>query len=77
MSAFEWLDDGLCQQTDPDAFFPEKGGSARAAKRVCMACPVRTDCLDYALTRSDPGIWGGKSEDERRAIKASRVEVAA
>jgi WhiB family redox-sensing transcriptional regulator len=65
-----WMAFGLCAETDPEAFFPEKGGSARPAKQVCAGCPVGALCLDYAL-RTDQrfGIWGGKSERERRKLK--------
>ena len=45
----EWQDQALCAQTDPEAFFPEKGGSTREAKRICKACAVRDECLEYAL----------------------------
>lgn len=69
----DWADRGLCGETDPDAFFPEKGGSTREPKRVCMACEVRTECLEYALDNDERyGIWGGKSERERRKIKHER-----
>ena len=44
-----WQERGLCAQTDPEAFFPEKGGSTREAKKVCLTCDVRQDCLEYAL----------------------------
>src|SRR5215472_6468427 len=44
-----WQDRALCAQTDPEAFFPEKGGSTREAKRVCRGCEVRAECLEYAL----------------------------
>ena len=44
-----WQDRALCAQTDPEAFFPEKGGSTREAKRVCRSCEVRAECLEYAL----------------------------
>ena len=65
-----WQDDALCAQTDPEAFFPEKGGSTRAAKRVCRACTVRAECLDYALAHQERfGIWGGFSERERRRLE--------
>jgi WhiB family redox-sensing transcriptional regulator len=40
-----WQERALCAQTDPEAFFPEKGGSTREAKRVCLTCDVRGDCL--------------------------------
>jgi WhiB family redox-sensing transcriptional regulator len=65
-----WQERALCAQTDPEAFFPEKGGSTREAKRVCMACEVRAECLDYALAHGERfGIWGGLSERERRRIE--------
>ena len=66
-----WVADALCAQTDPDAFFPEKGGSTREAKRTCMACDVRAECLDYALRNNERyGVWGGLSDRERRKIRA-------
>ena len=66
----EWQDQALCAQTDPEAFFPEKGGSTREAKRICKACAVRDDCLEYALEHDERfGIWGGLSERERRKLK--------
>ena len=66
----EWQDQALCAQTDPEAFFPEKGGSTREAKRICRACAVRDDCLEYALEHDERfGIWGGLSDRERRRLK--------
>ena len=63
-------DRALCAQTDPEAFFPEKGGSTREAKKVCRSCEVRAECLEYALEHDERfGIWGGLSERERRRIK--------
>ncbi|SDZ75480.1 WhiB family transcriptional regulator, redox-sensing transcriptional regulator [Bowdeniella nasicola] len=65
-----WYELALCAQTDPEAFFPEKGGSTREAKRVCASCPVAKKCLEYALENDERfGIWGGKSERERRLLK--------
>jgi WhiB family transcriptional regulator, redox-sensing transcriptional regulator len=70
----EWQENALCAQTDPEAFFPEKGGSTREAKRVCMSCEVRVQCLDYALEKDERfGIWGGLSERERRRVKKHAV----
>ena len=64
----------LCAQTDPEAFFPEKGGSTREAKRVCLTCDVRQECLEYALANDERfGIWGGLSERERRKLKKRAV----
>ncbi|MGH3755671.1 MAG: WhiB family transcriptional regulator [Pseudonocardiaceae bacterium] len=66
----EWQERALCAQTDPEAFFPEKGGSTREAKRICQDCEVRAECLEYALTFDERfGIWGGLSERERRRLK--------
>ena len=45
----DFVADGLCTQTDPELFFPEKGGSTREAKKVCANCTVRAECLSYAL----------------------------
>ena len=67
-----WQERALCAQTDPEAFFPEKGGSTREAKRVCHSCDVRSACLEYALENDERfGIWGGLSERERRRLKRS------
>jgi WhiB family transcriptional regulator, redox-sensing transcriptional regulator len=69
-----WMDLGLCAETDPALFFPEKGGSTAAAKRICAACPVRAECLEYALDHcgvfdvGSHGIWGGTSLEEREVI---------
>ena len=69
-----WQERGLCAQTDPEAFFPEKGGSTREAKRVCLTCDVRLECLAYALANDERfGIWGGLSERERRKLKRQAV----
>lgn len=65
-----WQADSLCAQTDPEAFFPEKGGSTREAKRICDGCEVRSQCLEYALENDERfGIWGGLSERERRKLR--------
>ena len=65
-----WQERALCAQTDPEAFFPEKGGSTREAKKVCTQCEVRAECLEYALANDERfGIWGGLSERERRKLK--------
>jgi WhiB family redox-sensing transcriptional regulator len=69
-----WQDRALCAQTDPEAFFPEKGGSTREAKRVCRSCEVRAECLEYALEHDERfGIWGGLSERERRRLRRQAV----
>ena len=69
-----WQERALCAQTDPESFFPEKGGSTREAKKVCTGCDVRPECLEYALAHDERfGIWGGLSERERRRLKKAAV----
>ena len=68
--ALAWMERGKCLDADPEAFFPEKGGSTREAKRICGVCEVREECLEYALSNDERfGIWGGLSERERRRLK--------
>jgi WhiB family redox-sensing transcriptional regulator len=65
-----WQERALCAETDPEAFFPEKGGSTREAKKICTGCEVRAECLEYALANDERfGIWGGLSERERRRLR--------
>jgi len=69
-----WQTDSLCAQTDPEAFFPEKGGSTRDAKKICTTCEVKAQCLEYALANDERfGIWGGLSERERRRLRRART----
>jgi WhiB family redox-sensing transcriptional regulator len=65
-----WQESALCAETDPEAFFPEKGGSTREAKKICTGCEVRAECLEFALANDERfGIWGGLSERERRRLR--------
>jgi WhiB family redox-sensing transcriptional regulator len=76
MTEEDWRLDALCAETDPEAFFPEKGGSTREAKRVCTGCAVRAECLESALTNDERfGIWGGLSERERRRLRLERRDI--
>lgn len=69
-----WAEQALCAQTDPELFFPEKGGSVREAKEICARCFVAAECLDYALTTGERfGVWGGFSERERRKLQGNDV----
>ena len=68
-----WFERAICAQTDPEAFYPEKGGSTKEAKSVCARCTVSAECLDYALDNHERfGIWGGLSERERRKLALQR-----
>ncbi|MFI1934633.1 WhiB family transcriptional regulator [Streptomyces sp. NPDC020330] len=70
-----WRLHAACREEDPDLFFPiGSTGPAlvqtKEAKAVCRTCPVQAACLEWALeNKQDSGIWGGLSEDERRALK--------
>jgi WhiB family redox-sensing transcriptional regulator len=78
-----WTEFALCAQADPDAWFPERGRIAAAARRICGTCPVRVQCLDYALSGADTwhgistGIWGGTSPRERATMRRARAHKAA
>ena len=78
----EWADEpwkaqANCAGVDPALFFPERGDSVKAAKAVCAGCEVRQECLDYALRLGIRfGIFGGKSERERRVLRRSLRVVA-
>lgn len=74
----EWMDEALCAQSDPEAWFPEKGDRPAAAKRVCADCPVRAECLEYAIEHDERfGVWGGRTERERRELRRERKARAA
>ncbi|GAA5213643.1 WhiB family transcriptional regulator [Streptomyces thinghirensis] len=65
-----WQEEALCAQTGADFFFPEPGSSVRDAKRICALCPIRSACLEYALSNDERfGVWGGLSEKERLALR--------
>ncbi|MCY3785142.1 MAG: WhiB family transcriptional regulator [bacterium] len=69
-----WKQSANCLGVDPDLFFPERGASTKEAKRVCGACVVRQECLEYALENGEKfGIWGGMSERERRRVRRERA----
>jgi WhiB family transcriptional regulator, redox-sensing transcriptional regulator len=74
----EWMAEGKCRELPPAMFFPSDGLGVQAAQRICVDCPVSDQCLEYALAnRIDHGVWGGRSERERRRIlRARRNRVA-
>jgi WhiB family transcriptional regulator, redox-sensing transcriptional regulator len=74
VDAQSWQERALCAETDPEAFFPEKGGSTREAKKICTGCEVKAECLEYALANDERfGIWGGLSERERRRLRRRAI----
>lgn len=74
MNDLHWMSRGLCQGCDPDKFFPDRGASTKEARATCGCCPVRLDCLAWALTQNELfGIWGGTSVRERRRLRGLEV----
>ena len=74
----QWQDEGLCRNVDPEIFFPDAGAPNKQAKMICQGCPVKDQCLEYALELVGfdvVGIWGGKSKRERRIIRAKRNKI--
>jgi len=71
----DWAARGACRTADPDALFVQ-GAAQNRAKSICMACPVRTECLADALDhRIEFGVWGGMTERERRSLLRRRPNV--
>lgn len=77
-----WREQAACRSQGPQLFFPAGvTGLAEtqiaSAKRVCGGCPVQEDCLEFALrTHQEYGVWGGASEEERRAMRRARRAAA-
>jgi WhiB family redox-sensing transcriptional regulator len=78
--ATDWRAVGACRSADPDLFFPISDAPAterqiRKAQRICAACAVRQQCLDFAMrTGETHGIWGGTTPDERLRARRARTE---
>jgi WhiB family transcriptional regulator, redox-sensing transcriptional regulator len=79
----DWRHNAACRDADPELFFPI-GNTGPAllqideAKRVCHRCPVMDSCLHWAIDSGQyAGVWGGMSEDERRAMKRRTLRLRA
>lgn len=72
-----WRAMAACRDEDPRLFFPGRGQDPRPAKQVCEHCPVRDECLEFALEQQIKfGVFGGTSERERRSLRRARKEAA-
>mgnify|MGYP000423572885 FL=1 len=77
----DWRTRGACLEEDPELFFPIGNtgpaiAQAERAKMVCERCEVESICLSWALDNSqDAGVWGGKSEDERRSMRRRKARA--
>ena len=78
MSAqLDWQARGACRTGDPDAWFADNMTTA-AAQRLCAPCPVRAECLTWALDTDERyGVWGGTTAAERLRIRRARSKPAA
>jgi WhiB family redox-sensing transcriptional regulator len=54
-----------CRDIDTNLFFPDVGGNGKEAIAICKTCPVIVQCLDYAMTHDEYGVWGGKTRNQR------------
>jgi WhiB family redox-sensing transcriptional regulator len=69
-----WQDYANCAGAEPELFFPDNGIHPGSALALCATCPVRTQCLNYALEHNERhGIWGGTTRIERRAMRRLRL----
>jgi WhiB family transcriptional regulator, redox-sensing transcriptional regulator len=72
----DWHADANCRGLDPEVFFPGQGQDTQEQKKICRACDVQVECLTFALNNGEKhGIWGGKSERERRAIRRKHTKA--
>jgi WhiB family transcriptional regulator, redox-sensing transcriptional regulator len=73
---YGWMLRAKCRGVNPSEFFPSDGVGVEFAQRICGNCPVRGECLEYALKfRIEHGVWGGASERERRRILRRRRQL--
>lgn len=74
----DWRHQAACAGHDPAMFFPSRGESIDAARRICETCPVQTECLEHALENVEKfGIWGGEAERTRRTMRRDRRRARA
>ena len=75
---YDWQESAACKKAEADLFFPERGSPGDSAKRVCVTCDVRLDCLEYALANGERyGIWGGLTERERTRLRRQSTKLFA
>lgn len=83
MTAFDWMEQALCSQTDPELFFPEGPASAVRSKKakaraICSWCQVQDKCLEFALAQPwlSDGVWAGFDATELRKMRRARERAA-
>lgn len=74
----DWVNEARCIKADPEIFYPISKNDPKAEgviQAYCRNCPVEGDCLGYALAKGEQGIWGGMTEEQRRAIRRKQSRV--
>jgi WhiB family redox-sensing transcriptional regulator len=72
----EWQADAACSGAGPSPWFPGRGEDLEPGRRLCRPCPVRLDCLEYALAQDDvTGVWGGTSRQQRDAARRRGLDA--
>lgn len=73
----EWFELAACRGYGPDNFVRGPKSDYGSTRRLCGTCPVRGECLDFALADDSlTGLWGGTTDTERQQIRRSKVAVA-
>lgn len=70
----DYWDDAVCATVDTELFFPERAGKGQPhiqqIKEICTGCPLRVQCLEFALRENQQyGVWGGMTYRERLQLK--------
>jgi len=72
-----WYKDGLCRNYPTKLWYQYDTAKDRTAKRICSACPVRSECLQYSLENHETGVWGGLNDlDRKRLVRKFYVQEA-
>jgi len=75
----DWRHAAVCRDHDPEAFFSVSNPKSeaykkhiKAAKAICRGCPVREDCLTYALSKDVTGVFGATDEHDRQRLRRQK-----
>lgn len=72
----DWRDQAACQGHDPELWFPHESETGQPAKQICGTCPVREQCLTWAIDhKQDYGIWGGLNHNQRKRLAKERAHL--
>lgn len=72
-----WREGAVCAGIDTDLFFPSTKAGVDRARRICKVCPVRQECLQFAVEHDPLGIWAGTTRGQRRAIAREKADPQA